>query len=215
MSDELDYSRIRWNIEDIPEHENVIEKFKDLMACGHVFMDEDNLPQDVNPDKVLRFLILMYSPNTPIRDIPDQRRRKQYVLNKLNLIDGESVSTGYKQMCEMQEPWIVSRFLTFTRLFSNLEYRSIAVCEERMTKLEEFMMTSSIDKATDDTNLSKGRAALRAEIQESINTITQHENSQLAKEMVMFSVVQQNMGLSPEDAVYLFSQDKFPTPKRL
>ena len=57
----LDFSKISYNIEGIPDDESVIYRFSDLANQAHILDRSDDLPEGVSADKVVRYLIYMFA----------------------------------------------------------------------------------------------------------------------------------------------------------
>jgi len=202
-------------IENIPDDKDVITEFKDLVSLAHVFMEEKDLPEGVSADKVLRYLIYMYDPNTPLRtEIPDIKKRKQFVLKKLNLLtEGDTeVPEGYSQMCMMNQEWIVKRFVAFTKFFKSIAYEKLLVAEERYAQMNHLILTSVIDKATDDKNLQTGRKAWYEDMKEALAEIMHGETSKKLEEEIVFTVKIANLGLRPEEYTREYKETKTVFP---
>lgn len=193
---------MQYFIENVPDDQNVIERFPDLLAQAHVFMNESDLPSDVSADKVMRYLIYMYDPNTPLRrEIPDIKKRKQFALTKLNIVKAGDIEVpeGYSEMCGMNKDWIVTRFIAFTKFFKSMAYEKLLVAEERYAQMNNLILTSVIDKATDDKNLQTGRKAWYDDIKEALQEIMDGETSKRLEESIVFTVKMESMGLRPEE----------------
>ena len=199
-------------IEDIPEGENVVERFADLSSLADVFLRTDDLPEGVDADKVMRYLIYMFSPNTPLRrEIPDFNSRKKFVLKKINVDTDEhgNVSEGYALMCAMNEDWIVDRFIKFTKLFRSVEYEKLAVADARKAQLTHFILTSKVDKSSDDANIQKGLKGWEDDIRSALEEILQGEKSKAIVEKISFSIKMDNLGIRPEEYTRFYKDNKY------
>lgn len=197
----IDYSRMSYPIEGMPDTERIVERFPDLTALSHVF-DNDDVPDGVDNDKVLRYLIYMFAPGTPLRtEIPDFKMRKQFVLRKINIEANEDgqVADGYGEMCLMRQDWIIDRFIAFTRLFRITAYEKLAFAEVRNSQLAKAILKSEIDKATDDKNFQAGRAGWYKDIDDALKEIMDGETSRRAEEKITYRVKMDNLGLRPEE----------------
>lgn len=200
-SDSYDFSSLVYNIEGIPEDQNCIEKFADLMTLSHIFMNESDLPEGVSADKVLRYLIYMFDPGTPIRAVfvGNIERRKQWVLNKINIQLEDGVESGYSEMCAMNKTWIANRFIAFTHFFRSADEAIIATAEIRMAMYQKMILTAKIDKATDEghfvTNLGKWRDAMDLAVQR----IMDGEQSKRLQEELVYSIKTNSLGITNEE----------------
>lgn len=198
---DLDFSRCVYNIEGIPSDKNCIDYFPDLKSLAHVFMREDDLPQGVDPDKVLRYLIYMFGPGNPIRDlfVGNIERRKQWTLNKLNLEIQEGETDGYAEMCAMNKAWIADRFVGFCHFFKSADYAMIATADIRMAKYQKMVLLADITKAQDEgyyvANLEKWRAA----VEKATQNIMDGEVSKKLEENVVYSIKTDSLGIMPEE----------------
>lgn len=204
----LSYDKIAYNIENIPETEKCIEHFPDLMTQAHVF-EADDVPEGVSTDKVLRYLIYMFAPHTPVRDaFPSIDKRKKYVLNKLNILGDEEneINEGYSDMCLMKSSWIILRFLAFTRLQKSEDYGIMATAELRMAELQKALLTVGIDKSTDDTNYQKGLEGWRVQMVAARDRIMAGESSLVLQQSITFSVRADTLGISIEEVARVFRE---------
>lgn len=63
--------------------EDIVSNFPDLNNFRVVFTPE-NLPEPLDPDLVLKYLVLMYDPGSPGQSIPDLKRRRVWAMQVLN-----------------------------------------------------------------------------------------------------------------------------------
>lgn len=200
----LDYSSTAYQIEGVPLNKKCIERFSDLMTQAHIF-DADDAPDGIDNDKVLRYLIYMFSPGTPlITAIPDIDNRKRYVLGKLELND----QSAYASMCDMTEPWIIERFIAFTRLLQSEDYSIMASAEVMMSKISKELLAVESSKAGDYGKYREDLEKWRLTLVQARERILKEESSIRAQRAVTFSVKAQNMGISPEEVARVFREKK-------
>lgn len=194
----LDFSKIAYNIENVPEDDDVIDRFPDLGLKGDVFMREDDLPSGVTADKVLRYLIYMFAPGTPVRDaFPDINQRKKYTLNKLNI--DLDIDEGYTELCMMNAAWAVERFIVFTRLQCSEDYGIMETGLQRSAALQTALLTQSIDKSNDDKNFQEGLERWRDTVVRARERIMQDETSLVLQKGITFSASTASLGIQPEE----------------
>lgn len=203
----LDFSRIAYFIEDAAEEENVIDRFSDLKLQAEVFEAEDDLPEGVSADKVLRYLIYMYAPNSPIKDaFPDINNRKKYTFNKLN-IDHEEV-VGYSELALMNQEWAIKRFVAFTRLQCSEDYGLLETSLQRMATLQAAILSQAVDKSTDDKNYQEGLERWRTTGSAARSRIMQDETSVTLQKAVTFSASASSLGIRPEEYTRVWRDKK-------
>lgn len=208
MKDILDYSKIAYNIEVIPIGEKVILHFGDLMSQAHIFDRDSDLPEGVDGDLVLRYLIYMFAPNTPVRQsFPDILMRKNYVLKKLGIQAEEK--SGYSEMCLMSEQWILDRFIAFTRIQCSEDYGILATAEILMARTQETIVsTKDLGKAGDLDKYRKDLQGWREMLVEARARIMQEETSIVLQKAIMFSVKSETLGIQPEEYSRVFREKK-------
>lgn len=200
----LDYSKMAYPIEDVPMGKSVVEKFSDLSTQADVFMREDDLPEGVDGDIVMRYLIYMFSPNSPVvAAFPDIQKRKQFVLNKLGVTANESeengnVPDGYGEMCLMKSEWIIDRFIAFSSLHASEDYSIANMAAIQIQAMQRGLMTTPITRATDYKAYSDGLENWRKTLVEARQRIMQDENSITLQRAVTFTIRSQALGIQPE-----------------
>lgn len=201
----IDFSGLKYRIDDIPENEKCITRFTDLMELAHIFDNSSDMPSDVSPDKALRYLIYMYDPKTPLRThIPDLKKRKTAALQLINVEADENgeVSEGYNELCSLNAVWSIQRFVHFCMLHDTGNMLIAETNHEAMAKLSEKLLL----------DISAGRAndikILRAEIDEARIAfegaqmrMLQDEVNMKTIEYVKFTIRQNTLGIRPEQYI--------------
>jgi hypothetical protein len=206
----LDFSKIAYNIEGVPDDESVVYRFSDLASQSHIFDRSDDLPNDVSADKVLRYLIYMFAPGTPVREAyPDINQRKRYTLNKLNIIvDETNDESGYVQLCLMNAGWAVDRYIAFTRLQSSEDYSIMSTADIRISALQRALLTQPVDRSNDDKNFQEGLERWRQTLVDARQRIMNDETSITLQKAITFSVRAENLGIQPEHYARVWREKK-------
>lgn len=206
----LDFSKISYNIEGVPEDESVIYKFSDLASQAHIFDRSDDLPDGVHPDKVVRYLIYMFAPGTPVKDAyPDINQRKRYTLNKLNIqLDEYEQENGYAQLCMMNVDWAVDRYIAFTRLQCSEDYSIMSTADIRIAALQRALLTQPVDRSNDDKNFQVGLESWRKTLVDARTRIMNDETSITLQKAITFSVRAENLGIQPEHYARVWREKK-------
>jgi len=82
--DSAEFEKLKYPIHKIPMDQPVLFEFSDLSKFSIIFSAND-LPKQLDPDLVLRYLILMYDLGSPGQGIPDLKRRKTWAMQCLNV----------------------------------------------------------------------------------------------------------------------------------
>lgn len=203
----LDFSKIAYNIEDIPEHEDVLDRFSDLALQSHVFGRSDDLPDGVSADKVLRYIIYMFSPGTPVTSaFADIDKRKKYVLFKLN-IDLEEMPY-YAGMCLMNEPWAVDRYIAFMQMQCSEDFGVFSSALIMMTNIQREMLVTKFDKTTDFKNLQGGLESWRDTAVSARERLMHDESSLVLQKAITFSATASGLGIQPEEYTRVWRDKK-------
>lgn len=194
----IDWSRIKYRIDGIPPTVAVIDRFPDLSAHRSQFMgypiEIDGLPDGYDPcDFVLRYLILTDAPGTPADNIPDPAEKKAWALKQLGV---KSVSTGMLGVATHKSPMFRIRRVLFLRLQYNEFYRVLKQLEAELVALEESEIPSDEREAKSRQDRMKG---LMNNIVEVKNQLFRGDTSKLIEETLMALVVNENLGLRPEE----------------
>lgn len=206
----LDFSKIAYNIENVPEGQPVVYGFSDLASQSHIFDRSDDLPEGVDADKVMRYLIYMFAPGTPVRDAyPDINQRKKYTLNKLNIVIDESdTGEGYVELCLMNSEWAVDRYIAFTRLQCSEDYSIMSTADIRIAALQRALLTQPVDRSGDDKNFQEGLEKWRQTLVAARMRIMNDETSITLQKAITFSVRSENLGIQPEHYTRVWREKK-------
>jgi len=206
----LDFTKISYNIEGIPDDEAVIYRFSDLASQAHILDRSDDLPEGVSADKVVRYLIYMFAPGTPVKDAyPDINQRKRYTLNKLNImVDDTDPENGYAQLCMMNVDWAVERYITFTRLQCSEDYSIMSTADIRIAALQRALLTQPVDRSNDDKNFQAGLESWRQTLVDARSRIMNDEVSITLQKAITFSVRAENLGIQPEHYARVWREKK-------
>jgi hypothetical protein len=211
---------MKYRVDLLPETKKCVDVYLDLGDFAEVFDNEMDLPRDsageimVDNDKVLRYLIYMYSPNTPLRlQYPNPVKRKQQAL-KLSNVEAQDIETGevndgWKALCMLSEDWAIARFVTFC-MIQDTGYTLIANTNaELMIKVASSLLKDGENgKANDIKILREQLSMAQSAYQEALENILQQESSAKNLEMLKFTINSQNSGIRMEDAIKTFSERK-------
>lgn len=219
----MDFSRIKYRVDLLPETTKCIDEFPDLGDFAHIFDSEEDLPKDsngvalVDNDKALRYLIYMYAPNSPLPlQIPDLNKRKQWALKAVNveaMDESGEVNDGWKQLCLLSEDWAAKRFVSFCLIHDNghklVAETNLAV----MANVAQRLLTgSSTEKAADLKNLREELTKAQEAYQEALEKLLMNEAAAKNFEYVRFTINAQNAGIRMEDAIKAFSERRMLYP---
>jgi hypothetical protein len=194
----IDWSRIKYRIDGIPVTDPVCDRFPDLKAHRGQFMGYDiklpGIPEGYDPcDFLLRYLILTDAPGSPAEHIPDPAEKKAWVLKQLGV---KSVGTEILAIATHKNLQFRIRRVLFLRLQYNEFYRFLKQLEAELTSLEESEIPSDEREAKSRQDRMKGLMNNMVEVK---NQLFRGDTSKVIEETLMALVVNENLGLRPEE----------------
>lgn len=206
----IDFSSLKYRIDLIPEGEKCIKHFPELMELAHLFDNSSDLPPDVTPDKVLRYLIYMYDPNTPLRThISDLRKRKSTALQLINVATDENgeVSNGYNELCLLNSTWATQRFIHFCLLHDSGNFLIAETNHEIMARLSEKLLSdASTGKASELKILRSEINEARIDFEAAMERISQGELTNKNLQYMKFTIRQNSLKIRPEQYIREYSE---------
>ena len=112
-----DFVSCKYDIHLIKDGQLCVDRYPDLGLFREVFMKND-LPEKLDADFVLRFLILTYTPSSPFvkERTSDLPTRKTKVLEFLGITKQEQVTKEIEQLAMLNHVAIAHRWVTFLRI---------------------------------------------------------------------------------------------------
>lgn len=201
----MDFSSLKYRIDLIPEEEKCITHFPELMELAHVFDNSSDLPPDVTADKVLRYLIYMYDPKTPLSiQIPDLKKRKSMALKLINIDtnDAGEVSQGYNELCCLNATWAIQRFVHFCMLHDTGNLLSAHTNFEVMHQLtEKLLLDVKQGRPTDLKILRNEIDEARIAFEQALDRMLVNETNMKNIDYVKFTIRQNTLGIRPEEYI--------------
>lgn len=201
----IDFSTLKYRIDNIPEGEKCIKHFPELMELAHIFDNSSDLPDDVTPDKVLRYLIYMYDPKTPLRThIPDLKKRKTTALQLINVEADENgeISDGFNELCSLNRSWSIQRFVHFCMLHDTGNMLIAETNNEVMAKMSEKLLLDVAGGRANDLKIMRNEIdEARIAFEQALDRMLQNEVNMKTIEYVKFTIRQNTLGIRPEQYI--------------
>lgn len=208
----MDFTRMKYRVDILPETTKCVDAFPDIGDLAHIFDNDEDLPEDVDPDKVVRYLIYMYAPNTPLTlQIPDINKRKAWALKAVNIDadEGGFVSEGYNQLCMLSEEWAAMRFVHFCLLHDSGNLLVAHTNYEVMVKVaNRLVLSSAMEKAADLKNLREELTRAQSAYETALSNILQQEANQMNSQYLRYSIQNQTAGVRPEEYIPIYASRK-------
>lgn len=207
LEENAEYARMKFNISVIPRNQRCIDHFPELKKFEEVFMAKDKVG---DPDLVLRYIILLYSPHSPAESIPDLKKRKIWALKDVLKVE-EPFSQSLKDMVQWKDEvinrkavifmWIVggARYLMYKQAAEEIMAITTTEIKYDGADLDEQKKNADIQKVKRE-NLTKAAA----ELENSQDLFLRGEKSvELEKALAEF-VLSESLQIRPEEYVRIW-----------
>jgi hypothetical protein len=200
MNEIVDWSRIKYRIDNLPSDKLVVDQFRDLNAHREQFMSDiyegrpEGIPEDYDVnDWILRYLILLDSPGTPADDILDLVERKAWVLRKLGVSKPTDTILG---MASFTDKRFMARRVLFLRLQNDVTWMVLKATE---AKLSEHLAKETPTDEREALVHSQNTKLMMQTINDCKAEFLKHDSNKAMEEGLMALVVNDNLGIRPEE----------------
>ncbi len=185
-------------------------KYHDRNAFANEFTDTEKC--DVNPEVLIRYLILMYTKGSPaVEQHPENiGKRKTYVMELLGFEpdeEGKYVEEGLNEMLRLRGEGIRQKFALFLSIQQSSEWAILCHAWESL----EAIFTHDV-KPTDPDEILKQQKAIheiRENIRRSYESLTVGDKSKALEEAIEYFRAHRGLMLRPEETIY---EDEKKTP---
>jgi hypothetical protein len=214
--DSKEFDKLKYPIHKIPLGQPVLYEFSDLSQFTAIFSAPD-LPHDLDPDIVLRYLIYMYDLGSPGQGIPDLKRRKVWALQCLNI--EPKYGTSITNMISWKIKGVNRRAVHFLVLMGGEQYMVWKSAEEALLRYTEMELKLEAEDEVAQAKIVQAEKTRReiinmtmSQIALAKNDFLQGEKSKdLEDELTEFTLLD-TLGIRPEEYIREFEQkgDIFP-----
>lgn len=209
--DSTEFEKLKYPIHKIPMDQPVLFEFSDLSKFSIVFSAND-LPKQLDPDLVLRYLIFMYDLGSPGQGIPDLKRRKTWVMQCLN------IEPPYPKHITDMLSWKIKgvnrRAIYFLLLMGGEQYMVWKSAEEALLRYTELEIKLEAEDEVAQAKIVQAEKTRREIINMTMSQITASKNQflqgekskDLDDELTEFTLLD-SLGIRPEEYIREF-QDK-------
>ncbi len=82
--EQSEYEKMTYKVHSIPKGEKVVMAFTDMAMFKEIFYAQD-LPTEIDPDDLFRYIAYMYDMFSPMQGIQDLKKRKAQAMSLLNI----------------------------------------------------------------------------------------------------------------------------------
>ena len=144
----MDFSKLKYRVDTIPVNKSVITQYPDLGRYAHKFADQGDMPNELTPDFVMRYIILMYCPGSPgVEEIPELNKRKAWALRFLNVEpdNNKRVEDHINGLLGFRYRSVIDKVVLFLRVVKNHEWSLMLAAEQKQTDLLAQMFIPKTD----------------------------------------------------------------------
>lgn len=193
-------SNFKYRIDLLKPGESAIFKWPDIAAYSDVFAADDI---DYDPEVVMKFLILCYTPNSPAYQQQNHvGKRKTLIMKWLDIEPDEFGHYGeYNNMLLLRDDdesgssGMRNRFVTFLRIQHSTDWAIMCHAQEEMEFLMKLKPTTDVDEVMKRRKLVE---ECRSQLEEARNRITNYERSATTEGAIQWFSAQRNSALRPE-----------------
>lgn len=208
------YEGLKYPIHKLEDGESVILKWPDLAVNAPIFSDASDLPQGLDPELLMKYLILMYTPGSPaIEQHQHLGKRKTWVLSELGIEPDPKTQTyipAINDMVLMRSAGVRKKAVTFLRLQHPADWAIMCHAERELSELLETPMPTTVNEqgkeVLDVMEAQKKRAlieATRKQLIEAQNRILDGVRIASIEQAVHEFRAQSNLGIRIEEIVLM------------
>lgn len=194
------YDGIAYPFHKLKKDESVLTAYKDLAEIP-IFHVTEGLPQEVDNEWVMRYLILMYSNGSPaIEKFHHIGKRQSWVVQELGISPDENrrFPLGVEQILTNKNNLVLQKKAAFLMLQSPSSWQIWMNASEQLYHLLQTQPPTENKEATERVKLIN---ELNAQITEHRDIVTKFTAGILVEEAVTKFMAYQTLGLRPEEIV--------------
>lgn len=198
------YDGFKYPIHKLEDGESAIMRWPDLAACASIFADDSDLPPGLDPEFLMRYLILLYTPGSPAIDQHHHLgKRKTWVLSQLG-VEPDKKTQEYEphinNMILMRSGGVRKKMVTFLRLQHPTDWSIMCHAEQDLFELLERPMPAEPDDAAKQRKLIEDTRKQLIQAQE---RILEHVKIAGIENAVQSFRAQANLGIRMEEIVMM------------
>lgn len=204
----MDFSKLKYRVDQVPDSKSIVMSYPDLGRLAHIFSSQGDMPMELTPDFVMRYIILMYAPGSPfVTDFSELKTRKAKVLAYLNVkVEGKAqLPAHYNNLIAFKYGSVVDKAVLFLRLCKNHEWALLRAAEEKQFLLISQMFTKFAD-VQDEKRLQDAIKANMEMLKSLKESIVDREKSLELDEGVSQYLAEENLGIDPETYIVQYGE---------
>lgn len=189
----------KYPIHKLKSGESAILKWPDIAAYADVFL-EDDLDAGVDPEVVMKYIILCYTPTSPlVNQHPHIGKRKTQVMKLLDVVCDENGHYGdYNNVLLLRGDGIKNRVVTFLKIQHHLDYTIYVHAAE---ELDEILRLRTPTDPEDAMKRRKLIEETRSQMEDAMDRITTHDKSKSLEDSVQYFTAQRVLPIRIEQRI--------------
>jgi hypothetical protein len=198
----MEYTRLKYRIDQVGEGESVIMRFDDLRKYAPIFAHQGDMPTGLDPEFVMRYIILMYSPGTPAVEIPELNKRKAWVLGQLNVRPdaNKNLPDYVNGLLGNRYRSVVEKIVLFLRINRNMDWAILVAAEQKQSDLIAQMFAPK-DDVREEKTLQEAIQLNKTLYEQHLEKFLDGEKSKELSEGVTQYLAEENLGIDPESYI--------------
>ena len=197
-----DYKNLRYNFSKLKVGESVLDAFQELSEVP-IFHETKGLPEGLDNEFVMRYVILMYANGSPAVDkFPNIGKRKTWVMKELGVKqkDNNEFDDVYQDLLLNKNTLILQKKAAFMMLQSPSDWQIWMNASEQLYNMLQTPVPSD-DKAAKERVLLINE--LNAQIETHREKVLRFETSVIMEDALTKFMAVTTLGLRPEERVML------------
>jgi hypothetical protein len=193
--------------------ESAILKWPDIAAYADVFAAED-LDEGVDAETVLKFIILCYTPSSPlVKSHPHIGKRKTECMKLLDIPMDENGHFGpYNDILLLRSEGIRKRVMAFLKIQHHVDYTIYVHAAEELEIILEQRTAANAEEAMKRRKLIE---ETRFQMEEAMSRIIQHDNSRTLEDAVQYFTAQRVLPIRLEQRIPRLGEAVPPAEARM
>lgn len=189
----------KYPLHELKKGESAILKWPDIAAYADVFC-QDDLGTGVDHEVVMKYIILCYTPDSPlVHQHPHIGKRKTQVMKVLDIeCDDQGHYGDYNDILLLRGNGIRQRVVTFLNIQHHVDYTLYVHAAE---ELDEILRERTPVDPEDAMKRRKLIEETRSQMEDALNRLTKHDKSRALEDSIQYFTAQRVLPIRIEQRI--------------
>ena len=148
---DYDFSRCQYRVDEISDKKKVLDVYPEFKLHVEFQVKKTSLPGNINVDKIMRYILVLYQKNSPLLTIDNPSKRK-FVAGTLANYDrtDKGFSKGYQEVINGKNELVNKMIIRFLRMQKNHDFASLMIYDNAFyNSLQELADAQNIGNLKD------------------------------------------------------------------